>query len=282
MTVANLTLNDGARIPQVGFGVWQLPDARAPEVIGHALNSGYRHIDTAHAYNNEEGVGIAVRESGLPRDDIFVTSKLWNMFHGRDATMKAFDGTMQRLGLETLDMYLIHWPVPMEDKYVESWKAMIELRDAGRIKSIGVSNFNQDHLQRLIDETGVVPVVNQIELHPRFQQRAARDYHEKMGIRIESWSPLGQGNIIDDPVLKSIAAKHGKGVGQVILRWHVEQGLVVIPRSKTPKHIDENLQVFDFALDAGDMEQIAGMDRADGRIGPVPTELGVVNLPPKE
>ncbi len=280
-TPKRIPLDDGKSIPQIGFGVWQLPEDRAPEVVGHALRAGYRHIDTAHAYNNEAGVGRAVRAAGIPREEIFVTTKLWNTFHGRDATLSAFDGSMERLGLDMVDLYLIHWPVPMEDKYVESWRAMIELRDAGRIGSIGVSNFDAAHLDRLIGETGVAPVVNQIELHPRFQQRDVRAVHERLGIRIESWSPLGQGNVMEDAGLRAIADKHGKGVGQIILRWHLEQGLIVIPRSKTPAHIDANLEVFDFALDADDMAAIAAMDDAGGRIGPLPSDLGVVPLPKK-
>ena len=272
-------LNDGRSIPQVGFGVWKLPEDRAPEIVGHALRTGYRLIDTAHAYNNEAGIGRAVRESEVPRKEITVTTKLWNDRHGRDATLQGFDGSAERLGLDIIDLYLIHWPVPMENKFVESWKAMIELRDAGRIGSIGVSNFDPNHLDRLIGETGVMPVVNQIELHPRFQQRAIRDLHDELGIRIESWSPLGQGNVMEDAGLRAIAAKHGKSVSQVILRWHLDQDLIVIPRSGTPAHIDANLDVFDFNLDADDMAALAAMDDPGGRLGPVPTELGPVPLP---
>ena len=277
-----IELNDGTRIPQVGFGVWQLPNGDAPAIVGHALQAGYRHIDTAHAYHNEAGVGRAVRDSGVPRDEIFVTSKLWNLFHGHDEALRAFDASLERLGLEYLDLYLIHWPVPMEDRYVDTWKALIRLRESGRVRSIGVSNFTEDHLDRIVAETGVVPVVNQIELHPKFQQRGARHFHDKLGVRIESWSPLGQGNVMAHEALKAIAAKHGVGVGQVILRWHVEQGLIVIPRSKTPKHIEDNLRIFGFALDKDDMAAIAAMDAPDGRIGPVPEELGPVPLPPNE
>ena len=279
MTIPMVKLNDGNAIPQIGFGVWRLPDDRAPEIVGHALRAGYRHIDTAHAYRNEAGIGRALREADVPRDEIFVTSKLWNDRHGHDETLRAFDATMERLGLDRLDLYLIHWPVPIVDRYVETWRAMIRLRDEGRIASIGVSNFDEDHIQRLIDETGETPCVNQIELHPRFQQRAARDWHNRLGVQVESWSPLGRGNVMQDDILAAIAQKHGKSVGQVILRWHLDQDFIVIPRSKTPAHIEANLDVTDFTLDADDMAAIAAMDDPDGRIGPVPTELGPVALP---
>ena len=273
------TLNDGRTVPRIGFGVWKLPDARAPEIVGHAIRTGYRHVDTAHAYNNEAGVGRAVREASVSREELFVTTKLWNMFHGRDETLRAFDGSLERLGLDYVDLYLVHWPMPMEDRYVETWKAFVRLRDEGRAKSIGVSNFEEDHLRRLVDETGVVPAVNQIELHPRFQQRAARGYHDELGIRVEAWSPLGQGNVMEDATLLDIADKHGKSPSQVILRWHLDEGRIVIPRSGTPSHIDENRDVLDFALDEDDLRAIASMDDPDGRIGPRPDTLGVVPLP---
>ena len=280
-TAPRVVLNDGVRVPQIGFGVWQLPDEQAPEIVGHAIRAGYRHIDTAHAYNNEAGVGIAVREAEVPREELFVTTKLWNAYHGYDETLAAFDASLARLGLDHVDLYLVHWPVPMEDRYVETWRALIRLREDGRARSIGVSNFDENHLRRIVDETGVAPCINQIELHPRFQQRAARAHHERMGVRIESWSPLGQGNVMGDPTIAAIAGKHGRTASQVILRWHLDQGLVVIPRSKSPRHIEENLDVTGFALDNEDMAAFAAMDDPDGRIGPVPTELGAVPLPPR-
>ena len=234
-TAPTIMLNDGRRIPQIGFGVWKLPDARAPDVVGHALRTGYRHIDTAHAYNNEAGVGRAVREAELPREEVWITTKLWNAFHGYDEALRAFDRSLERLGLNHVDLYLVHWPVPMEGKYIETWKALVRLHEEGRARSIGVSNFLEEHLERIVGETGVAPAVNQIELHPRFQQRAYRDHHERMGVRIESWSPLGQGNVMEDERLLAIGAKHGKSPGQVVLRWHLDQDLIVIPRSKTPR-----------------------------------------------
>jgi len=281
MQVRQVAMNDGNRIPQLGFGVWKLPEDQAPEIVGQALDAGYRHIDTAHAYNNEAGIGRAIRQADVPRSELFITSKLWNLFHGYDETMRAFEGTMDRLGLDYLDMYLIHWPVPMEGLYVDTWRAFIKLQRSGRVRSIGVSNFEEPHLRRLVDETGVVPCVNQIELHPRFQQRAARAFHEQLGIQIQSWSPLGQGNVMQDETLRGVAEKHGKSVAQIILRWHLDQDLVVIPRSKTPKNIKANFDVFDFSLDRDDMARIAEMNDPDGRIGPVPEELGPVPLPPR-
>ena len=269
-----IPLADGRTIPQIGFGTFRIPQEAAAETVGHAIAAGYRHIDTARIYGNEEGVGRALRDAGSPRDAVFVTTKLWNDDHGPDSTRTALEGSLERLGLESVDLYLIHWPVPMRDLYVESWRAMIALREEGKARSIGVSNFEPDHLRRLVDETGVAPVVNQIELHPRFQQRGVRDIHDELGVRIESWSPLGQGAVADDPALGRIGAKHGKTPVQVVLRWHVEQGLVVIPRSRSPDHIAENRDVLDFALDEEDMAAIAEMDDAQGRIGPVPTEFG--------
>ncbi|TIU24276.1 MAG: aldo/keto reductase, partial [Mesorhizobium sp.] len=221
-------------------------------------------------YRNEEGVGEAIRAAGLPRSELFITSKLRNGGHQRDAALRAFDDTMQKLGIDRIDLFLIHWPVPSQDKYVEAWKTLVELKQAGRIKSVGVSNFNQDHLERIIGETGVTPVVNQIELHPHFQQRDKREFHAKHDIKIESWSPLGSGRLLADPTLAAIAKKHGKSVAQVIIRWHLQQGLVVIPKSVHQDRIAGNFNVFDFELDAGDMETIQGMDSADGRTGPDP------------
>jgi 2,5-diketo-D-gluconate reductase A len=215
-------------------------------------------------------VGEAIRSAGVPRSELFITSKLRNGGHQRDAALRAFDDTMQKLGIDQIDLFLIHWPVPSQNKYVEAWKALVELQKAGRIKSVGVSNFNQDHLERIIGETGVTPVVNQIELHPRFQQRDKRDFHKKHNIHIESWSPLGSGRLLADPTLEKIAAKHGKSVAQAIIRWHLQEGLIVIPKSIHQERIAGNFDVFDFELDADDMQTIRRMDSADGRTGPNP------------
>ncbi|TIV99288.1 MAG: aldo/keto reductase, partial [Mesorhizobium sp.] len=225
---------------------------------------------TAEGYRNEEGVGEAIRAAGVPRNELFITSKLRNGAHQRDAALRAFDDTMQKLGIDRIDLFLIHWPVPTQNKYVEAWKTLVELQQAGRIKSVGVSNFNQDHLERIIGETGVTPVVNQIELHPRFQQRDKRDFHKKHNIHIESWSPLGSGRLLSDPTLENLAKKHGKSVAQVIIRWHLQEGLIVIPKSIHEERIAGNFDVFGFELDEDDMQTIRGLDSADGRTGPDP------------
>ncbi|CAN7667120.1 aldo/keto reductase [Mesorhizobium sp. LjNodule214] len=265
-----ITLNDGFAIPQLGLGVWQVDPSVTAEVVGWGIEAGYRLIDTAEGYQNEEGVGQAIRKTGVPRGELFITSKLRNGAHQRDAALRAFDETMEKLGIEQLDLFLIHWPVPSQGKYVEAWKTLVELRRAGRVKSIGVSNFNQDHLERIIGETGVTPVVNQIELHPRFQQGDARDFHARRNIRIESWSPLGSGRLLSDPTLTGIARKHGKSVAQIIIRWHLQEGLIVIPKSNHQDRIAANFDVFDFELDAKDLETIGGMDSPDGRNGANP------------
>ncbi|RUW69904.1 MULTISPECIES: aldo/keto reductase [unclassified Mesorhizobium] len=265
-----LTLNDGSTIPQIGLGVWQVDPGTTAKVVRWGIEAGYRLIDTAEGYRNEEGVGEAIRAAGVPRAELFITSKLRNGAHQRDAALRAFDDTMQKLGIDQIDLFLIHWPVPSQGKYVEAWKTLVELRKAGRIKSVGVSNFNQDHLERIIGETGVTPTVNQIELHPRFQQRDKRDFHAKHDIRIESWSPLGSGRLLADPTLEAIARKHGKSVAQVIIRWHLQEGLIVIPKSNHQDRIAANFDVFDFALDGRDLETIRGMDSQDGRTGPDP------------
>lgn len=265
-----LKLNDAATIPQIGLGVWQVDPDITAKVVRWGIEAGYRLIDTAEGYRNEEGVGEAIRAAGVPRGELFITSKLRNGAHQRDAALRAFDDTMRKLGIDQIDLFLIHWPVPSQNKYVEAWKTLVELRKAGRIKSIGVSNFNQDHLERIIGETGVTPVVNQIELHPRFQQRDKRDFHARHNIHIESWSPLGSGRLLADPTLQKIAKKHGKSVAQVIIRWHLQEGLVVIPKSVHQERIAGNFDVFDFELDADDMQTIRRMDSRDGRTGPDP------------
>ncbi|MGV6874017.1 aldo/keto reductase [Pseudochelatococcus sp. B33] len=265
-----VTLNDGRKIPQVGLGVWRTEQAEAPAAVRKALEVGYRHVDTAAIYGNEEGVGEGLRAAGIAREDIFLTTKLWNGDQGYDSALRAFDASLARLGVEYVDLYLIHWPVPRKDAYVDSWRALIALREQGRARSIGVSNFNIEHLERIIGETGVTPALNQIELHPRFQRTALRAFHATRGIATESWSPLGQGTLLTDPVIAGIAAKHGRTPAQVIIRWHLDNGLVVIPKSVTPARIAENFNVFDFALDAQDLAAIAALDSADGRIGPDP------------
>jgi 2,5-diketo-D-gluconate reductase A len=266
-----ITLNDGNVIPQLGYGVWQVAADITARSCLEAIRAGYRSIDTAEGYANEAGVGQALRESGLKRSELFITSKLRNGAHQRDAALRAFDLTMRELQIDQLDLFLIHWPVPSRDHYVEAWKTLVELRGQGRIRSIGVSNFNLDHLERIIGETGVTPAVNQIELHPRFQQRDKRAFHRKHNIAIESWSPLGSGRLISDPTIAAIAKKHGRSPAQVMIRWHLDQGLIVIPKSVTPARIRENAAVFDFALDDADKRTLDAMDDpARGRFGSDP------------
>jgi 2,5-diketo-D-gluconate reductase A len=265
-----IALNEDATIPQLGLGVWQVDPAKTAEVVGWGIEAGYRSIDTAEGYGNEEGVGQAIRATAVPREELFITSKLRNGAHQRDLALRAFDDTMNKLGVEQIDLFLIHWPVASQGKYVEAWKTLVELRQAGRIKSIGVSNFNKDHLERIIGETGVMPAVNQIELHPRFQQRDKREFHARHKIHIESWSPLGSGRLLQDPTIENIAGKHGKSVAQTIIRWHLQEGLIVIPKSIHKERIVSNFDVFDFELDADDMKTINGMDSPEGRGGPNP------------
>ena len=269
--VPNLKLNDGHSIPQLGLGVWQVEPGITARVVRDGIAAGYRLIDTAEGYNNEAGVGEAIRTAGVPRNELFITSKLRNGGHARDAALKSFDGTMKALGIEQLDLFLIHWPVPSQGKYVEAWKTLVELQQQGRIRSIGVSNFNQDHLERIIKETGVTPVVNQVELHPAFQQRDKRDFHREHNIKIESYSPLGSGRSLDDKTVAAIGEKHGKSIAQVILRWHLQEGLIVIPKSTHKERIVENFDVFGFELDADDLDKIRGLDKGEkGRIGANP------------
>ncbi|WP_182902453.1 aldo/keto reductase [Microbispora sp. H10830] len=269
-----VTLNNNVRMPQLGFGLWQVADDEAEKAVATALEYGYRSIDTARLYRNEEGVGRALRASGVPREELFVTTKLWNDQHGYDKALRAFDASMRRLGLETLDLYLIHWPAPKQDRYVETWKALEKLYADGRVRAIGVSNFTVSTLERLLAETDVIPALNQIELHPQFAQRELRGLHAERGIATEAWSPLGQGKgLLDLPVLAEIGAKYGKTAAQVVLRWHVQLGNVVIPKSVTPSRIKENIEVFDFALSPEDMVAINGLDEGR-RLGPDPATLG--------
>ncbi|QRM29180.1 aldo/keto reductase [Microvirga sp. VF16] len=265
-----ISFSDGHSIPQVGLGVWKTPNDVAVSAVKTALEIGYRHIDTAAVYQNEEGVGKGIHASGVARDEIFLTTKVWNEDQGYDNTLKALDESLKRLGQDYLDLYLIHWPSPWRGLYVDTWRALIKAQKEGRVRSIGVSNFAAEHLDRIIDETGVPPVLNQIELHPRFQQKRLREVHAKRGVKTQSWSPLGQGQAPSDPVIAHIAEKHGRTPAQIIIRWHLDNDLIVIPKSVTPDRIVENLNVFDFALDAHDMAAIVGLDNPSGRIGSDP------------
>ncbi|CAH2785962.1 MAG: Methylglyoxal reductase, dihydroxyacetone producing @ 2,5-didehydrogluconate reductase (2-dehydro-D-gluconate-forming) (EC [uncultured Paraburkholderia sp.] len=264
-----LKLNDGNSIPQVGLGVWQAKPDETVIAVREALQAGYRHVDTAAIYGNEEGVGQGLRESGVPREEVFVTTKIWNDAQGKDSTRKALHESLQRLKLSSVDLLLIHWPTPQRDRFVDTWKTMIALRDKGLVRSIGVSNFTAAHLQRLVNETGVTPVINQIETHPYMQQLEMRKVHERLGILTEAWSPLAQNRALDDATIERIAKKHGKTPAQVIIRWHLDSNHVVIPKSVTPARIRSNFDVFDFRLDADDMKAIAALNR-DERLGPDP------------
>jgi len=266
----HIRLNDGVQIPQIGLGVWQVDNGQAPKAVLTAIQAGYRSIDTAAIYGNEEGVGIGIRDAGVPREQLFITTKLWNDRHGAKNALKAFDESLKRLRLDYVDLYLVHWPTPRVNLYVETWQALAEIKKSGRAKSVGVSNFKVPHLERLLGETGIVPSVNQIELHPRFQQRAQRAFHAKHGITTESWSPLGQGRVMKDPVIGGIATTHGRTPAQVTLRWHIQNGLVAIPKSVTPARIRENFDVFGFELTQDEMAKIAALDNDRGRIGPDP------------
>ncbi|MEU0124930.1 aldo/keto reductase [Streptomyces albidoflavus] len=271
--VPPIILNNGVQMPQLGFGVWQVPDDEAFTAVGAALDAGYRSIDTAAAYGNEEGTGKAIARSGIPREELFVTTKLWNSDHGYDAALRAFDSSLEKLGLDHVDLYLIHWPLPARDTAVDTYKALEKIYSEGRARAIGVSNFLPEHLERLIDATSVIPAVNQIELHPHLQQRAAREYHDEQGITTEAWSPLGQGKgLLEVPAVVAIARKHNVTPAQVVLRWHVQLGNVAIPKSVTPSRIVENIDVFSFELDEEDMAAIRALNE-DRRLGPDPAEF---------
>jgi 2,5-diketo-D-gluconate reductase A len=260
-------------MPQLGFGVWQVPDDEASEAVQTALASGYRSIDTAAIYGNEDGVGAALAATDVPREEIFLTTKVWNKDQGRDATLAAMETSLGKLGLDQVDLYLIHWPTPQRDRYVETWKALLELRDAGKARAVGVCNFEPEHLQRLLDETGELPAINQVELHPRLQQRELRAFHAEHDIRTEAWSPLGQGgDVLAEPAIVKIADRVGKSPAQVILRWHLQLGNVVIPKSVTPSRIAENFDVFDFGLTDEDLAAIEALD-SGARLGSHPNDF---------
>ncbi|MFF3946339.1 aldo/keto reductase [Streptomyces sp. NPDC001902] len=265
----DITLNNGVTMPQLGFGVFQVPDADTAAAVTSALESGYRSIDTAAIYGNEAGVGQALAASGIARDELFVTTKLWNGDQGYDSTLAAFDASLAKLGLDHVDLYLIHWPAPARDTYLDTWRAFERIHAEGRARAIGVSNFQPAHLQRLIDNGDVVPAVNQVELHPQLQQAELRAFHARHGIATEAWSPLAQGAVLKDPVITGIAGRLGRTPAQVILRWHLQLGNVVIPKSVTPERIRENLDVFDFALSDADVAAITALDNGT-RIGPDP------------
>lgn len=267
--VPSLTLHDGIEIPQLGFGVFQVPPEETQRVVEEALDAGYRHVDTAAAYRNERGVGAAIAASGIPREEVFVTTKLWNSRQGYDSAVETFGKSLGRLGFEYVDLYLIHWPVPTEDRFVETWRAFERIHEEGRARTIGVSNFRIEDLERLERETWTRPTVNQVELHPLFQQADLRPWLAERGIATEAWSPLAQGAVLSDETIASIAASHGKAPAQAILRWHIQLGNIVIPKSATPERIRENLDVFDFELSEEEMAAIGRLD-TNRRGGPDP------------
>jgi diketogulonate reductase-like aldo/keto reductase len=267
------TLHNGVAMPQLGFGVWQVPDDEAEQTVATALEAGYRSIDTAAIYGNESGTGKAVNGSGIAREDLFVTTKVWNSDQGYDATLRAFDASLGKLGLDHVDLYLIHWPMPAKGMYVDTYRALEKIHAEGRAKAIGVSNFRPEDLEHLIGETSVVPAVNQIELHPQLQQSELRDFHARHNIATEAWSPLGQGkDLLQAPTIVAVARKHDRTPAQVVLRWHLQVGNVVIPKSSTPSRIQENIDVFDFELDADDMAALAALDEGK-RLGPDPADV---------
>lgn len=268
-SIPNIVLNNGVRMPRLGFGVFQIPDAETTEAVAAALAAGYRSIDTAAIYGNETGTGRALAESGIAREDLFITSKLWIDDLGYEPALAAFDASLAKLGLDYLDLYLIHWPAPASDRYADSWLALEKLLADGRVRAIGVSNFEPGHLQRLIDLGGTVPAINQVELHPALQQHDVTVFNAAQGIATEAWSPLAQGALLADPAIREIAARHGRTPAQIILRWHLQQGRIVIPKSVTPARIRENLEVFDFDLTEAELAAVNVLDR-NGRTGPDP------------
>ena len=270
--VPTVTLNDGHQIPQLGFGVWQVSPEDIISSVSKALEVGYRHIDTAAIYGNEEGVGQAIADSGIPREELFITTKLWNSEHDRDRVVPAAQESLKKLGLDYVDLYLIHWPTPAQDNYLDAWLGLEDVQQAGLSRSIGVSNFQADHLRLIIARAHVVPAVNQIELHPTFSQKDLVLVNDELGIKTEAWSPLGLGEDLNNATITELASKHGRTPAQVILRWHLQQGRIVFPKSVTPSRIEENFNVFDFELSDNDLEAIDGVNH-DNRIGGHPDHL---------
>lgn len=270
-----VTLNNGLKMPQLGFGVWKVPNEEVVSPVEHALKVGYRSLDTAKVYGNEVGVGEAISNSGIPREELFITTKVWNSDHGYENTLKAFDASLEKLGLDYVDLYLIHWPTPNFDQYVETYKALETLYKDGKVKAIGVCNFDIEHLERILNECEVVPVLNQVECHPYLQQKELRGFCEKHNIYVESYSPLMNGkDVLQSEELQNLAGRKGKTVAQTILRWHLQSGMIVIPKSVTPNRIEENLDVFDFELTDAEMQEINELDR-NVRRGALPSEMNV-------
>lgn len=273
MVLQYVTLHNGVTIPQLGFGTYLIPNEQVADAIKHALDAGYRHIDTAQYYKNESGIGEALKASGINREDLFITTKVWNSHHGYEQTLEAFEESLERLKLDYIDLYLVHWPCPKFDKYVETYKALETLYKEGKVRAIGVCNFDIEHLERLFAECEIKPMINQVECHPYFQQKEMKRFCREHQIQFESWSPLYRGEeVLEEPIIKELAKKHGKTPAQIILRWHLQEGSIVIPKSVNPERIRKNIDVFDFTLSDEDMELIASLDRNQQR-GPVPKEM---------
>ncbi len=268
--VSDITLNNGVTIPQLGFGIWQVERDQTQRLVEHAIEVGYRHIDGAAAYGNERELGQAIAATGVPREELFITTKLWNADQGYDSTLKAFETSMGKLGLNALDLYLIHWPMPTEGRYAETWRAFEQLLGDGRVRAIGVSNFRVADLEHLLREFDVVPAINQIELHPRFQQKELREFHRQHGIATEAWSPLGHGELLDDPTVTEIADAHGVSPAQVLIRWHLDEGNILFPKASSPERISQNIDVYGFTLTADEIARIDGLGSDERRTGPDP------------
>ncbi len=276
MTVPDIALNDGTTIPQLGFGVFQVEPDETAEVVTAALEAGYRHLDTAQMYRNEAGVGDAIAKSGLDRDDLYVTTKLSNALHRPDDARRSLDESLDRLGLDRVDLFLIHWPLPTryDGDFVSTWQTLVELRDSGRATSVGVSNFQPDHLDRIIEETGVVPAVNQVEIHPFFGNETVRAANARHGVATEAWSPIAQGKVLGEPVIEEIAARLGRTASQVTLRWHLQRGDIVFPKTTRPERMRENFAILDFELSDADLAAISALDQGDqGRTGADPVTM---------
>ncbi len=277
--VPSITLNNQTTIPQLGFGVFQVPPAQTADTVTSAFEAGYRHIDTAQMYGNEQEVGVAIANSAIPRDELYITSKLNNGFHAPDDARRAFDDTLAKLGLDQIDLFLIHWPLPTvdPDQYVATWTTLTEFVTDGRARSVGVSNFQPAHLDRIVAETGVVPAVNQIEVHPYFANEVARGASLRHGIEVEAWSPIAQGKVLDDATIGAIAEKHGKSPAQVTLRWHIERGDIIFPKSMSPERMAENFDIFDFELSVDEVAEITALDQGEaGRQGPNPDTFDMI------
>lgn len=275
----SIRFNDGTDFPLIGLGVMYIPDGDTPKAIREAVEMGYRSIDTAPVYRNEPGTGLGIRECGLPRDQVQVTTKLWNSHHAYDDALRACDESLERMGFDYIDLYIVHWPVPAQDKYVEAWKALVRLKELGKVRSIGVSNFMPEHLRRIVDATGVVPAINQVECHPSWQRKDLRAVHKELGVVTEAWSPLGRGGTLADPRVTAIADRLGVSSARLVLAWLMRQDVVVIPKASSAPHMQDNLAALDLELDAEAMTALDALDAADGSMGPDPMTFNMTTDP---